>query len=72
MQPAEPTVSVLREPTESRTSTLAARLRWILVVGLLCANAVWFTMELAAAVAAILFQRTRLITWRPQQTTNAE
>ncbi len=32
--------------------TLAARLRWLLVVGLLCANAVWFTMGIIAAAFA--------------------
>ena len=37
------------ESADSRRSTFAARLRWLLVVGLLFANTVWFTMGLVAA-----------------------
>lgn len=37
------------DPADSRRSTLAARLRWLLVVGLLCANAVWLSMGVIAA-----------------------
>ena len=37
------------ESAASKSATLAARLRWLLVVGLLFANTVWFTMGLVAA-----------------------
>ena len=49
MQTTEGHATDVTEPTDSKRSTLAARLRWLLVVGLLCANAVWFTMGLVAA-----------------------
>ena len=37
------------DPDALRRSTLAARLRWLLVAGLLCANTAWLTMGLVAA-----------------------